>query len=406
MPVFIGSTPNTTEDDLKVAEGILNGSINTAGSLEELKNIFQKEYCGKSMYFFNRGRDAMYFLFQNLGLKPNDEIVVQGFTCIAVVAPILWVECKPVFVDITRDTFNMDLEKLKSKITSKTRAVVIQHTFGNIVDMEKVREIVDRENEKRNDNEDIFVLEDCAHILDFDNKEIGKYSDAFFFSFAQDKPISSTQGACLIINNKRLVNGDIDEKYEKVPIPSEKEALYNAKYILLWEKIKKNYYKKLLHPRITVGKLLLLLYRFTGGIKKQASSDTTTFDGAHRMSEVQAKLLLTQLQFLKKFNENRKRISNIYGNEKVMLRYPVLLENPNEVRERLRNIGVISGVWYSTPVFPIEWDRLEDIGYKEGECPEVEFCCKRVINLPTNMKVDESKAKEIMNIVKKYAKLI
>lgn len=406
MSIFIGSTPNTTEEDLNAAKGILEGTVSVTGSINELKTIFQNEYNGKSVYFFNRGRDAMYFLFQNLNLQPDDEIIIQGFTCIAVLAPILWRKCKPVFVDINRDTFNMDLEKMREKISNKTRAIVVQHTFGNIVNMSRVRDIVDQENSKRNDSNDIFILEDCAHILDFENKQIGKYSDAFFFSFAQDKSISSTQGSALVINHMHFLSGDLDKKYEEVQELSTKEALYNAKYVLCWDKIKKNYFKKILLPKITVGKALLLWYRFWGVIKKQASSDTVDFDGIHKMSNVQARLLLTQLKHLSAFNENRKKIADVYGRNETLLRYPLLVENPVEIKQRLREIGVISGNWYTTPVFPITWDKLECLGYRVGECPEVEFCSKHIINLPTNIEVNEDKAKEIKEIIDKYAKVI
>lgn len=407
MPVFIGSTPNTTEDDLKVAEGIIDGSINVEGSLDSLTSIFQKQYPEKRIFLFNRGRDSMYFLFQNLSLSPDDEVIVQAFTCIAVVAPILWVKCKPVFVDIDRETFNMDISKMEEKITEKTRTIIIQHTFGNIVDMQKVRGIVDRENEKRNRDNKILLLEDCAHVLDFENKEIGKYSDAFFFSFAQDKSISSTHGALLVVNNGELLGNKIHEEYEKILVLPEEDALYNAKYILYWDRIKKNYFRKIIVPRVTFGKGLLLLYRLLGKIKKQASNDTMNFDGIHKMSEIQAKLLLSQFEKLKEFNENRKNISRIYGAKEntPMLRYPLLVQNRAEVKEKLKNIGVISGNWYTSPIFPIVWNNLECLGYKVGECPEAEYCARHVMNLPTNIEVDEEKAREILEIVNMYAKI-
>lgn len=406
MAVFIGSTPNTTEEDLKVAKGILNGDINVDNSINELKTIFQKEYQGKSIYLFNRGRDGMYFLFQNLNLQPDDEIILQGFTCIAVLAPILWTKGKPVFVDIKRDTFNMDLEKMREKISEKTKVIVVQHTFGNIADMVKIREIVEQENAKREDGNDIFILEDCAHILDFSNKEIGRYSDAFFFSFAQDKSISSTQGSALVINKRHSLSGELDERYDEVEEFSKKDELYNAKYILSWDKIKKNYFKKILLAKITVGKVLLLWYRFTGAIKKQASGDTVDFDGIYKMSNIQAKLLLIQLKYLSMFNQHRKIISGIYGDSKMFLRFPLLLQNASEIRERLKEIGVISGRWYSTPIFPISWNKLECLGYRMGDCPEVEFCSQHILNLPTNIEVDENKAREIKRIIDKYAKPI
>jgi len=422
MGVFIGSIPNNTEDDFKLAKDILNGTIRTKNARRNLERKFQDMFPKKDVFLFNRGREAMHFLFQSIPLQKDDEVILQAFTCIAVVAPILWSKAKPVFVDMKRETFNIDLEKLKEAITSKTKVIVVQHTFGNLVNMEEVRKIVDEENNKRENNKKIFLLEDCAHLFDSTNKNLGKYSDALLFSFAQDKAISCTQGALLVMNRSYKLKNDLRGKYEEVDEMSEKDALYNAKYIDFWDKIKRYYFTvDIPFLKFSIGKLLFVIYKLLGLIKRQASSNSIEFEGIYKLSDVQAKLLEKQLERTEELNKHRRNISKIYTEglkegfkfnieetEKslALLRYPVLLQNPEHVREELRKIKVIAGRWYTTPVFPISIENLHTVGYETGSCTEVEFCCRNIINLPTNIEVTEDIARNIVWIINSVGKEI
>jgi len=422
MGVFIGSIPNCTEEDIELARNILNGKICTKNARRNLERKFQDIFPKKDIFLFNRGREAMYFLFKNMTLEEGDEVVLQSFTCIAVVAPILWSKAKPVYVDMERETFNIDLEKLKESITRRTRVVIIQHTFGSIVDMQKVRGIIDEANRGRDDGKKILLLEDCAHLFDSKNNDLGKYSDAFFFSFAQDKSISCTQGALLVVNRGYKLRNSLNEEYVKVEELEEKKALYNAKYISLWERIKRYYFTLDVHfLKFSIGKFLIIIYRLLGLIKKQASDSSIEFDGMYKLSDVQAKLLDRQLEKVEELNEHRERIVQIYNSGLkddfkfnrsvgehigILLRYPILLQNSEEVREELRKIKVIVGRWYMTPVFPVSMENIINLGYQIGSCIETEFCCRNIINLPTNIEVTEDIAKNIVWVINSVGKAI
>ena len=313
MGVFIGSIPNNTEEDVKLAKDILNGTVRTKNARKNLERKFQDIFPKKDIFLFNKGREAMHFLFQSIPLQKDDEVILQGFTCIAVVAPILWSKAKPVFVDMKRETFNINLEKLKEVITPKTKVIVIQHTFGNLVNMEEVRKIIDEENKEREKNRKILLLEDCAHLFDSTNKDLGKYSDAFFFSFAQDTAISCKQGALLVMNRSYKLEDNLVEKYKEVDEMQEKDALYNAKYITLWDRIKRLYFTvDIPFLKFSIGKLLFVIYKLLGLVKRQASSNSTEFEGIYKLSDVQAKLLDQQLERIEEFNEHRRNISKIY----------------------------------------------------------------------------------------------
>ena len=89
MEIFTGSTPNTTENDLRLANELLKGNVNIRSSIADLRKKFEDIFPNRKVLFFNRGRDSLYFFLKLLKLKNIDEVVVQGFTCVSVIAPIV-----------------------------------------------------------------------------------------------------------------------------------------------------------------------------------------------------------------------------------------------------------------------------------------------------------------------------
>ena len=421
MSVFIGSIPNCTKEDVALAKSILKESRNDSESLSSLQKYFEGMFPNKYVYLFNRGRDSLYFFLKLLNLSSDDEVIVQPFTCVSAVAPILWANCNPVYVDISKSSFNMDLEELKEKITEKCKVIVIQHTFGNIANTKKVRDLVDRINRGREYENRIYIVEDCAHIFveNYQDFDIGKYSDAVFFSFAQDKCLSSTQGSVLVIKKSPVFTNSVAQ-YSEVEEQGRLSSLYNASYIVHWDLIKRTYFKTIIpFTNITLGRALVVLFRTLGLIKRQADGKSIKYDGIHKMSGVQAELLQEQVKRIKLFNDHRKKISSIYdnllrkefvfegkGGNEILLRYPVLVKNPNELKNRLRDIRVITGRWYSSPVYPLDKGFYKDIKMMSGMYPNNKFCCKYILNLPLNIEVDMGTAVKVCDIVNRYGECI
>lgn len=417
MSVFIGSIPNNTKEDYKLARELLRNPNKAKGSKKSLQNDFEKSFPKHDIFLFNRGRDALTFFYKNIPLKEDDEVIIQAFTCVAVVAPILWTKAKPIYIDIDKKTFNMNLDKLKEAITERTRVIVIQHTFGNLVNIEAVREIVDEINRNRTKERKILVIEDCAHLYS-SNIDLGRFSDALLFSFAQDKAISCTQGAMFAVRKNFINSKLLQKEFKKVSDLNKNDALYNARYISYWSLIKK-YYFTLDIPKLhfSVGKFLILFFRAFGLIKKQASLNSLSEKRINKLSDVQAYLLLQQISKVTETNNHRSHIFNLYSqglkeefrflsNYPSVLRFPVLLSNPKEVKEELRLKKIISGRWYTSPVFPLEWDNLSSVGYIRGSCPVAEYCCKNILNLPTNIEITDDIAREIVWILNSIGKPI
>lgn len=408
MPTLIGSIPTIQSDDLELAKRILNGEENIVDSTVNLQKKLEGIFQSKELYLFNRGREALYFALQTIGIKEGDEVMVQAMTCIAVVTPILSLKAKPVYVDINQEDFNIDITDLEKKITSKTKVIIVQHTFGNIADVRKISEIAKAHN--------IYVIEDCAHLFytDYSKTDINKYSDISFFSFAQDKSVSSVQGGLTVVNNPELKDIAMN-LYLNVEDQNRKQDMYNARYIKLWSIIKKYYFTPIppFQSRITLGKTLVMVFRWLGLIKQQATSSIETSLCMNRISKVQSALLLNQLNKCDDMNSRREEITDLYneklnpefknaGATKYFLRYPILLSNPSLVMHQLKAYKYICGRWYNSIVFPIH-RNLDKVGYVLGSCPKAEILTKGVLNLPTNIDLTNEDIIEIVNIVNENA---
>jgi dTDP-4-amino-4,6-dideoxygalactose transaminase len=116
------------------------------------------------------GTDALQIALMSLNLKPGDEIIVPDFTFIATAEVIALLNLKPVFVDVTSDTFLMDLKQVEEKISSKTKAIIPVHLFGQCVNMEELMRIANQHN--------IFVIEDNAQAIGADISVQGNKSKA------------------------------------------------------------------------------------------------------------------------------------------------------------------------------------------------------------------------------------
>ncbi|KUK67159.1 MAG: DegT/DnrJ/eryc1/StrS aminotransferase, partial [candidate division WS6 bacterium 36_33] len=176
------------------------------------------------------------------------------------------------------------------------------------------------------------------------------------------------------------------------------------------------YFTKLIpFTNITIGRVLIILFRNLGLIKKQAKADTMEFSGIKKLSQVQTVLLNNQLKKISNINEKRKKITKFYNTNlkedfrfktesSLLLRYPILLDNKREIKQKLLEKEIIAGNWYSSPVHPLTAEELVKAQYKPGSCPIAEKVGKKILNLPTNVEVTDEDAKEIVEIVNNFAK--
>ncbi len=166
-----------------------------------LENFERKwaSYCGaEEGIAVTNGTSALQVAFKSLSLKPGDEVIMPSFTIISCATAVIEAGGKPVLVDCYPDTWCMNIEQVESKISKRTKAILVVHMFGHPVEMDPIIKIVRKKK--------LFLIEDAAeaHGATYKKKRVGSFGDLACFSFYANKLITTGEGGMVVSNNKRL----------------------------------------------------------------------------------------------------------------------------------------------------------------------------------------------------------
>lgn len=386
--------------DLKAQYESLSDELNKA-ALEVLssanyilgKNVveFEKEfaeYVGvKHAISVGNGTDALVIALKAMGIGEGDEVITTPFTFFATAESISAVGATPVFVDVDKNTFNIDVTKVEEKITSKTKAIMPVHIFGQSADMDEINKIAKKHN--------LLVIEDACQAIGgkYKGRNIGALGDVACFSFFPTKNLGCAgDGGMIVTDNDDLAviiralrthgSGENGQKAfnllngieeDIMQVESGNDTVYNP----------------------------LKYYNYLIGYNS-------------RLDAIQAAILRVKLREIDNWNSKRRDIVNIYNdefkeldlvtpvcdgnNEHVYHMYILQSENRNEVLEKLKERGVATGVYY--PV-PLHLQKVyKSLGYKEGDMPVSEYLSHRTFAIPVYPELTEDQIKYIVDSVK------
>ena len=359
---------------------------------------------------FFKGRHAIYEALLTLGIGQGDEVIIQAFTCVAVVRPILDLGATPIYVDVDSKNLNPTLEQIKKSVTSKTRTIILQHTLGYI----------NRENDKIVEwcrSHKIFIIQDSAHAIGADFKPFNLFNhfnhflnfDAIILSFSQDKVIDGVSGGALVIVPNHVI--------------PEKSGIYKNTYIDSGSKpgmTKGGIMKLLLYPIIT--HLIRSTYKYKLGklihfCAKNLDLLPSPLEAPAKPAALPNALAALTLHQLKRLDEiifHRRNIALTYDrilNSKFKLiaindikngsnlRYPIWVENRDELEKKLTKYGYyLMDHWYDAPVSPT-WVNNSEVKYIDGSCPNAENLSKHIFNLPTHINITEKEAERLAKLI-------
>lgn len=166
--------------------------------VNEFEDSFSKYIGIDHSIAVSNGTVALHLSLLALGIGNDDEVIVQTLTYIASVNAITYTGAKPVFVDSLKDTWQIDPEDIKRKITKKTRAIMVVHLYGHPCDMDAVMKIAKEH--------DLFVVEDCAEAFGsmIKDRHVGTFGDISTFSFYGNKTITCGEGGMVVTNDDTL----------------------------------------------------------------------------------------------------------------------------------------------------------------------------------------------------------
>lgn len=198
--------PIWDEEEIKAVQDVIRSNNWWCGAPADQigKNVwaFQKEFAGsqeaRHCIAVSNGTVAIETALIALDVGMGDEVIVPDYTFVASASAVVATNAIPIFCDINSDTFIMDVDKVQSLITPRTRAIVAVHLGGNPVEMDRLCEIAGKHH--------IKIVEDCAHSHGsrYKGKRVGNWGDAGTFSFQASKVLTSGEGGAIICNDKSL----------------------------------------------------------------------------------------------------------------------------------------------------------------------------------------------------------
>ncbi len=411
MPIAAAFAPNYTLGDFMIAARYYfagEDKLREGECVKLLEDAFARYMDVPAAVSFDSGRSGFYAILEAIGISEGDEIILQAFTTVALPNAIRTFGAVPVYADIDEKTLNMDADGLEAKITPKTKAIIIQHTFGNPADLDKILGVAKKRG--------LMTIEDCAHSLgaEYGGVKTGKFADAAFFSFGRDKVISAVSGGMAIAKDAALME-KISAAREKMPYPSGKEIRKKLAHLLVAFPALHTY--KLL----SLGKAVMFAAQKTGMIDKAYTKEEKRGElrkgFAKRMPNALAAIACHQMQFIDGFNAHRIEIAGIYGKslnpekaaktaaaaggKNIFLWYTIMVPDKKGMIARAAKKDIFLGDWFPQAVGPIEAD-IGKAGYVKGSCPVAEKASAHCVNLPTHHDMDEEDAWKVAGFVNSF----
>ncbi|MCJ7805147.1 DegT/DnrJ/EryC1/StrS family aminotransferase [Patescibacteria group bacterium] len=404
-PIAISLSPNTERDDVMLALKTLFSPFkwNDDKEVELLEQEFAQVFGnGYKAVAVNSGRSAQYLILKALGLGKGSEVALQAFTCVAAPNSVFWSGATPRYIDID-ESYNISPDDLRKKINNKTRAVIVQNTFGISANIPEIKNICISNK--------LVLIEDCAHCLGttFKGKPLGTFGDVAFFSFGRDKTISSVFGGIVLCSDRNLYN-KIKSLRNKLKRPPTLWTLQQLFHPIAFSLILPTY-------NSGIGKIILFALQKAGLLSRAVYKEEKMGDRPSifptKMPGGLAILARKQLTKLRKFVSHRKTISKLYSSslkktglifpphsaEDSLLRFPIRHKKAGELFKKAKRNGILLGDWYKGTIMPAV--DLSLVGY-HGDCPNAELFSETTINLPTYPSLTRDDVLKVIKLVKKW----
>lgn len=366
----------------------------------QLQQALQAHFPGYQAAVFASGRESLLALLQALQLQPDDEVLVQGYTCMVIPNAIHAAGARAVYADIDPDTLNLTLDSVRAKLTPHTRVIICQHTFGIPGPASELRALCDERG--------ILLIEDLAHVLpDSISPFYGRYGHACLLSFGRDKAISGIAGGAILIQDPTLMQ-HVRATAAKAPLPSFWEITRTLEYATRMHSLVRPLSNTpLLKPALWIINTMGLFAPVLTEKEKQGYMRSVP----RALPNIFARLALYSLSRLASLNEHRRNLVAFYCSQVPQLnlatlghaaadlplqKFPVFHPEAKRIREQLlaQNIHLDDG-WTGCVICP-EHINTGATEYHSGDDPGAETVGAHILSLPTHPTMTLPQARQLI----------
>jgi perosamine synthetase len=193
------AAPDISEQDIAaVAAALRSSRLSQGPKLEEFEHALAGYVSAAHAVAVSSGTSALHLCMRALGIGEGDEVIVPSFAFIAVANAARYERAIPVFVDVDPLTLNLDPGLIEAAITSRTRAILVVHTFGCPAELSEIIRIARRHR--------LLVIEDACEAIgaEYDGRKVGSQGDAGVFAFYPNKQITTGEGGAIVTGNPEV----------------------------------------------------------------------------------------------------------------------------------------------------------------------------------------------------------
>ena len=360
------------EDEIKSAmDEVFQNQQFILGSKVQILEETIAQYC-RSRYAIGvgSGSDALLLSLMATGIGPGDEVLLPTFTFFATAGSVSRLGATPIFVDIDQETYNIDPGKIEEKITSKTKAIIPVHLFGQCADMDPLLKIARKRQ--------LFVIEDAAQALGAeykphpgsDGRRAGQIGDLGCFSFYPTKNLGAFGDAGMVVTN----DPNLAEKIRILRVHGSQ-----PKYFHKWIG---------LNSRLDTIQAAILLAKFNH-LEKWT---------AERQKKAQRYQLLFQDLLSSVKGLGLPTIQ--YQNRHIFHQYVIHVQERDRLKQFLSEEGIGTDIYYPVPLHLQECYSF--LKYHRGDLPNSERASEEVLALPIYPELTEDQQSLVVDRIKAF----
>ncbi len=365
-----------------ILEGHAGGTSSEGAATRGWEQRFATWLEGGHVRAFGSGRAALFAVAKALGLGAGDGVIVPAFTCQSVINALRYTGAEPQYADIETDAFGLDVDAVNAAIGPRTRALLLQHTFGLIG--RDIDALLTLAQERQ-----LLVIEDCAHALGatWKGRKLGRLGDGAIFSFERGKVLSTVHGGMAVVHSPEAA-ARLEDWADETPLPDQHQLGSQLSSVVhdYWTQVADDREKADWAHRQFASTLIPRMW-------------PEEFDGRYcshyreRMADVVAALAQSQFDRLDEVLSRRRAQAAawqiwadasgartakvIAGSQPAWLRFPIWVDAGTKAEPAAleRELGVELGLWFTSPAHPVP--------SPQAHCPRGMNACARVLNLPT-----------------------